>query len=206
MTKSVEELQELAESDIPGGSDDGSQSDEDSPAETTGEAGAGTGGVEAGTGEAGVGSDDSSGGLRSRLPRPSLSSPSLPSLGTLFVPKRFLIALVLSVVGLIAGGAIPFVGVVTRYLGLFAAAFVLGLAFKSSAYAETGLAGSVSAAVALLLGTISTGGFILGADLLGRYGLTVTGVGVGVGLLVSLVGHYFGRDLRAGVTREVGSE
>lgn len=197
MGKSIEELQELAESDLPSEETTNGTDGEAATAEdTSGTVGA-SGPTEADATEE---STDTSGksGLRDRLP----SLPK-PSVGTLFAPKRFLIALVLSVAGLVVGGAIPFVGVVTQYLGLFAATFVYGLAAKSRAYTETATAGSVAAAVALLLGTLTTGGFVIGADLLGRYGVPITGVGVGVGLLVSLLGHYFGRDLRAGLTRDI---
>jgi hypothetical protein len=121
----------------------------------------------------------------------------------LFSPRRFLIALALAVGGLVVGGAVPFVGIVTRYVGLFAATFGYGLVRSDSAYTEVSLAGAVAAAVTLLLGTLSTGGFVLGADLVGRYGITLTGVGVGIGLLVALVGHYFGRDLRKGLTQDI---
>ncbi|MFB6177386.1 MAG: hypothetical protein ABEI99_09635 [Halobaculum sp.] len=190
MGKSIEELQELAESDLPGeeatDGSDGEVSDTDTR----------------GTDEDDIGDGGETGGRLSGI-RQRLPGVPRPSTGTLFAPKRFLLALALSVAGLVVGGAIPFVGVVTQYLGLFAATFGYGVAAKSSAYTEAGLAGAVAAAVALLLGTLTTGGFVVGADLLGRYGLPITGVGVGVGLLVSLIGHYFGRDLRAGLTKDI---
>ncbi|MEZ3143277.1 hypothetical protein [Halobaculum sp. MBLA0143] len=173
MSERMEELQELADSDLPDETDEEASTGSDETAETSG------------------------GGLRDRLPgRPSLS-------GSLFAPRRFLLALGLAVAGLVVGGAIPFVGVVTRYVGLFAAAFGYGLVTDDGAYAEVGVAGAVAAAVTLVFGTLTTGGFVLGADLIGRYGITLTGVGVGIGLLVSLVGHYFGRDLRAGLTQDI---
>ncbi|ERH11952.1 MAG: hypothetical protein J07HB67_00963 [halophilic archaeon J07HB67] len=175
MSERMDELEELADSDLPG------ETDTD---ETTGHDAADVDQSAA---------ESSDGGLRERL------SPS----GALFSPRRFLIALALTVGGLVVGGAVPLVGMVTRYVGLFAATFGYGLASGRSAYTEVGLAGAVAAAVTLLLGTLSTGGFVLGADLVGRYGVTLAGVGVGVGFLVALVGHYFGRDLRKGLTRDV---
>lgn len=180
----MEELKELAESDVPG--------------ETDGESSTGTDGSPAADEPTASGDAGADGGrLRDRLP-------GLPSVsGSLFGPRRFLLALGLAVAGLVVGGAVPFVGFVTRYVGLFVAAFGYGLVTDRSAYTEVGLAGAVAAAVTLLLGTLTTGGFVLGADLVGRYGVALTGVGVGLGLLVSVVGHYFGRDLRAGLTRDV---
>lgn len=195
MGKSIEELQELAESDLPG---EEASNGSDSEASKGGETDDGTGGVGDDTATDTGRTSGRLSGVRDRIP-----SVSRPSAGTLFAPKRFLIVLTLSVVGLAAGGMLPFVGVLTQYLGLFAATFVYGLAAKSRAYTETGVAGAVAAAVTLLLGTLSTGGFVLGADLLGRYGFAITGVGVSVGLLVSLLGHYFGRDLRAGLTKNI---
>jgi hypothetical protein len=123
--------------------------------------------------------------------------------GSLFAPRRFLIALVASVAGLVLGGVLPFVGFLTQYAGLFAAAFAYGLLTDEAAYAEVGTGAAVAAAVTLLLGTLTGGGLVVGTDVIGRYGLTITGVGVGIGLLVGVVGHYFGRDLRAGVTRDI---
>ena len=182
MSERMDELEELAETDLPGEATD----EETAAADAVGDSAAST---EVSSQEA-----SSSGGLRGRLPTPS---------GTLFSPRRFLIALALAVGGLVVGGAVPFVGIVTRYVGLFAATFGYGLVSADSAYTEVSVAGAVAAAVTLLLGTLSTGGFVLGADLVGRYGITLTSVGVGIGLLVALVGHYFGRDLRNGLTQEI---
>jgi len=183
MSERMDELEELAESDLPGeATDDETASEADdagSPADVS---------------STEAESTASSGGLRDRLPTPS---------GTLFSPRRFLVALALAVGGLVVGGAVPFVGIVTRYVGLFAATFGYGLVRADSAYTEVSAAGAVAAAVTLLLGTLSTGGFVLGADLVGQYGVALTGVGVGIGLLVALVGHYFGRDLREGLTQNV---
>lgn len=202
MSERLDELQELAESDV-GEPPDDTDTGADAEGSSADAATTGTGGLDAvesgATGDdVAAETDESSGGLRGRLPsRPSLG------LSRLFGPKRFLLALGLAVGGLVAGGAVPFVGAVTQYVGLFAAAFAYGLVASDSAYVETSVAGAVAAAVALLLNTLSAGGFVVGADVLGRYGITLTAVGVGLGLLVSLVGHYFGRDLRAGVTRDV---
>ncbi|MEZ3114425.1 hypothetical protein RYH80_00590 [Halobaculum sp. MBLA0147] len=202
MSERLDELRELAESDVGEPPDDpdaeveagGASADTATTGAPTRDAAA-SGATADG---AGAETDESSGGLRSRLPgRPSLG------LSGLFGPKRFLLALGLAVGGLVAGGAVPFVGAVTQYVGLFAAAFGYGLVASDSAYVETSVAGAVAAAVALVLNTLSAGGFVVGTDVLGRYGITLTAVGVGLGLLVSLVGHYFGRDLRAGVTRDV---
>jgi len=194
MSERMDELEELANSDLPGEATDDETAGSDTAADDSVSSAEASSESEASAAATPSTDETSSSGLRSRLPTPS---------GTLFSPRRFLIALALAVGGLVVGGAVPFVGIVTRYVGLFAATFGYGLVRSDSAYTEVSLAGAVAAAVTLLLGTLSTGGFVLGADLVGRYGITLTGVGVGIGLLVALVGHYFGRDLRKGLTQDI---
>jgi hypothetical protein len=132
----------------------------------------------------------SSGGVRGRL-------------GRLFSLRAFLLALVLSLVGLFLGGAVPVVGFVGRYVGLFAAAFVVGLVAQRRRYLEVGLAGGLASGLGFVLSAVTSAFLPFAVSLLAEYGLAVAGVGAGVGLLVSLAGHYFGRDLRDGLTREV---
>ena len=86
-------------------------------------------------------------------------------LGGLFSLRTFLLALVLSVVAVVAGGAVPRVGFV--------------------------------------VGTLTNAFFPFAVRLLTEYGVVIAGVGVGVGALAALVGHYVGRDLRDGLTREL---
>jgi len=93
---------------------------------------------------------------------------------------------------------IPFV----EALGIPAGAFVYGLVASERRYVETGVAGTL------------TGG-LLGASALFTQLVTTSvatgntrafllvGVAAVVGLVVSLVGHYFGRDLRDGLTRDL---
>lgn len=131
-------------------------------------------------------------GLRSRIP-----SPSVP-----FSPRRFGLAIALLTVGIVAGGWVPLVGAITQYVGLFAAAFLLG-AIDRASYLEAGTAGAAAGGVSTVLGLLSTGGFVIGVDLFRRYGLAVAGVGVFAGLAIAIVGLYFGRDLRNGVTRSI---
>lgn len=126
----------------------------------------------------------------------------LPSVGIPFSPKRFGLAVGLITVGIVAGGWIPFVGAITQYVGLFGAAFLLG-ATGLSGYLETGAAGAAAAGLSTVLGLLTTGTFVIGVDVLQRYGLAVAGVGVSIGLLVSLIGLYFGRDFKDGLTRSL---
>jgi phage-related tail protein len=115
--------------------------------------------------------------------------------GDVFSVRAFLVALALTAVGVVLGGFVPLLGAVLRYVGVFAATFALGAASERRHYLEAGLAGAL----------VPTAG-----TLLEYFALTVAGVGIpviaiaaGVGLLAGLAGHYFGRDLRDGLTREL---
>ena len=126
---------------------------------------------------------------------PSLSSPSVSL-------RSFLVVLVASLAGVIVGGSIPIVGSIGRFLGLFAVAFAVGTVGSRSRYLEVGV-GAIAAGVAFLLGTLTSIFAPVAVRVLADYGVAIVGVGTGAGLLVSIVGHYFGRDLRAGLTRDV---
>jgi hypothetical protein len=115
--------------------------------------------------------------------------------GRLFSPRRFLGTFAAAGVGLlVAGAVVPSVVPLGGLLGVFAATFALGLAGWRR-YVEAGLAGGAVAGVALLLGhpVIS----MVGA------GAPLTAFGAGTGAAVALLGHYLGRDLRAGLTRDL---
>jgi hypothetical protein len=128
----------------------------------------------------------------------------LPSVSGPFVSLRsLLVILVASLAGVIAGGSIPIVGSIGRFLGLFAVAFATGLIGSRSRYLEVGVAGAVAAGVTFLLGTLTSIFAPVAVQVLADYGVAIVGVGTGAGLLVSIVGHYFGRDLRAGLTRDI---
>jgi hypothetical protein len=115
-----------------------------------------------------------------------------------FAPKSAGVSGVLLLAGALLGGVvpIPFVGGVTRLLAVGAAAFLHGTTASDSRYAETFVAsGVVGAGIAVVTNPL----------------LTFTGIGIPLvamstvaTMLVALVGHYFGRDLRAGLTQDVG--
>jgi hypothetical protein len=115
----------------------------------------------------------------------------------LFSFRGFLLALVLSVVGMLLAGVVPLLpGSVAALLGVFLAGFVLGLVRERRAYLEVALAGAGTAAVATLLD------YLLIATL-GGFGVPLAAVTGGAGLLAGVGGHYFGRDLRDGLTRDL---
>lgn len=126
------------------------------------------------------------------------------NLSRLFAPKPFLLALGLAVAGVVAGGAIPVIGAVARYGGLAVAGFALGVLSGSRRYVEAGLAGALAAGGGFLLSSLSSLPWL--AAVSAETGVAVAGVGVSVGTLCTLAGHYFGRDLRAGLTQQIGTE
>jgi hypothetical protein len=122
-------------------------------------------------------------------------------LGRAFSPRSFAAVLALSVCGLLLGGAIPLIGFVGQFVGLFAVAFGVGLLSSRRRYLEVGLAGALASGLGFVLGTLTATLFAVG--FLAEYGVAVAGIGAGAGLLASLAGHHFGRDLRDGLTREL---
>lgn len=133
----------------------------------------------------------------------SQSKPARSRLGNLFSPRLFLLALVLSVVAVVLGGAVPIVGVVGRLVGLFAVAFALGVVASDRHYLEVGLAGAVASGLGFVVSTLTSAFFPFAVRLLSEYGIAIAGVGAGVGALAAVVGHYFGRDLRDGLSRDL---
>jgi len=161
------------------------------PASLLDEDGSGSGDVASGVAESDAAST-SGGRLRGRLP----SGPTVSI-------RSFLVVLALLLVGLFVGGSIPLVGAVGRFVGLFAAAFAIGLGGSRSRYLEVGLAGALASGAAFVLGTLTSVFAPIAVSVLADYGLAIAGVGVVSGLVASLAGHYFGRDLRDGLTREI---
>lgn len=132
--------------------------------------------------------DSERGGRLSRL-RPSVSSP--------FSVRVFLLAVVLMVVGSAVAGLVPFVPAsVATVVGVFLGAFALGLGRGTRSYLEVSLAGAGTAVVAALTQ------FLL-ISVVGNLGVPLAAAGAGAGLGAAVVGHYLGRDLRAGLTRDL---
>lgn len=113
--------------------------------------------------------------------------------GGLFSPARFLLALALSAVGLLAGSAtVPIAG---GLVGVLVGTFLVGLASERRPLAETGLAGATVVGVSTLFDYLVW-------TLVG-VGLPIVAVGAAVGLAVGALGGYLGSDLRDGLTREL---
>lgn len=123
-------------------------------------------------------------GLRNRV-----SSP--------FSLRAFLLALGLAVAGSALAGFVPFVPTaVATLVGVFAGGFVLGLVRSTRSYLEVAASGVAVAVVAVL-------SQYLVVSFLGDVGVPVALIGAGSGLLAGVLGHYFGRDLRAGLTKDL---
>lgn len=116
--------------------------------------------------------------------------------GRLFSPRAFLFALVtVAVATAVAGTLIP-LGSVGGLLGTALGAFGYGVVASRSRYVETAAAG----AAVLGVGTLAD---YLVITAVSGIGLALPLAGAAIGLVVALLGHYFGRDLRDGLTREI---
>lgn len=124
--------------------------------------------------------------------------------GRWFSLKSFALVVLAVGFGVVLGGAIPLIGgTIGPALGVLLGAFLVGLLFSSRKYVETGIAGTVAGAGTAVTSVLGVGFLPIGLDYLSEWGLPLLAVGGGLGLLLALVGHYFGRDLRAGVTGDV---
>ncbi|OYR43329.1 hypothetical protein [Halorubrum sp. Hd13] len=124
--------------------------------------------------------------------------------GRWFSAKAFALALAAVAIGVFVGGAIPLIGgTIGSAGGVFLAAFLIGLALSARRYVETGLAGAAAGALVAVTNVLGVGFLPIGFDYLQQWGLPLLAVGGGVGLVAALLGHYFGRDLRAGLTADV---
>ncbi|WP_029601463.1 hypothetical protein [Natronobacterium lacisalsi] len=124
---------------------------------------------------------------------PSLPRPGPISRGDLFSPKAFLALVLLIGTGLLAGGTV--IPVAGRLIGMFAVAFLVGLLASKRRYLEMAAAGVLSSGLVTLVTD----------PLLAVAGNTqiLLAVGATAGLATTVIGYYFGRDLRAGLSRDV---
>ncbi len=120
---------------------------------------------------------------------------SLPRLSPTqyFSPKAYFALIMVIGAGLFAGNTvIPFAG---RMIGIFGAAFLIGLVTSKRRYLEMTAAGVSVGIVAAMFN------FTLFA-MLGSTG-NMLAVGTTTGALACLGGYYFGRDLKNGLARDV---
>jgi hypothetical protein len=127
---------------------------------------------------------DADGGVRERVRRRAAA---------LFSPRIFLLALALSTAGVLAGNAVPLVGTLGGVAGVVGAGFLVGLVGRR-AYLEVAAAGLLAVGAATLLD------FLVVTLVAGP---SMVAIGAGTGALAGVLGHYLGRDLRAGFTRDL---
>jgi hypothetical protein len=116
-------------------------------------------------------------------------------LGKVATTRSLGTALALSVVGVVAFGFVPILSIANTLLGIAAAGFAYGLGSEERRYVEMALAGAVTGGATTLLGNLAVAVFASGGTLLG--------VALLAGAAAGAVGHYFGRDLRAGLTADL---
>ncbi|MFP9060239.1 DUF456 domain-containing protein [Natrialbaceae archaeon A-chndr2] len=115
--------------------------------------------------------------------------------GQYLSPKALLAVLLTLTAGMLVGGTVLSFSGIGRVIGLALAAFTVGLVTSKRRYLELSAAG-VGVGV---LGALLDFGILLPTDA----GQTILAVGAGAGLLASVVGYYFGRDLRDGLSRDI---
>lgn len=137
--------------------------------------------------------EEPGGGLGSRLPSLSIPSPSLPL--PRFTLRGVALSLIVCVAAFLAAGVVVPLGGLAGLVGVFVAAFALGLIGRGY-YLELAVAGAGTAAVGALLDQLLLATV---ADI----AVPLTVVGGTAGLLAAVLGCYFGRDLRDGLTQGV---
>jgi len=128
--------------------------------------------------------------VTSRL-RDRLASP----FSGLFSVRVFLFVLAMTLVTMTLVGTVVPLGGLAGFVGIATAGFGVGLVDSRRRYLEFGLAGGLAAGLGTLLDHLVLSALGLGVPLLA--------LGVGAGSLAGVVGHYFGRDLRDGLTRDL---
>jgi hypothetical protein len=141
-------------------------------------------------------------GVDTEIPSSADDDGDAGRLGGRFSAKALLVSLVAVAAGVGVGGMIPLVGGITSLVGVAAATFLLGVLGRSW-YLETGLAGGAVVGVNFALSLLTSVALPIGVDFFQQYGLAFSGVGVVVGVALALAGHYFGRDLHDGLTRDI---
>ena len=115
--------------------------------------------------------------------------------GSYFSLRALVVAFVAIGGGMTLGSLVPMIPF-TAFAGIPVGAFLHGLLDRERRYAETAVAGGLLAGLAVITS-------LLPQVLAGLNGTRLFAIAAAVGLVLSLVGHYFGRDLRDGLTRDL---
>jgi hypothetical protein len=101
------------------------------------------------------------------------------------------------------GSMVPIVGIIGTLAGIAAGAALVGAVLGGRRYVGVALAGAVTMLALVGLSTLTSLLAPVAIGLISQVGPAV-GVGAGAtGAVAGLVGHYVGRDLRAGLARPV---
>jgi len=115
-------------------------------------------------------------------------------LGSLFSVRAFGLSLVFAVGGAVLASSVVPLGP-GWILGVVVAAFLYGLGADARRYPELVLAGALAGGGWALLGNAALAVFGLG--------FPIVALGALVGGVAGAIGHYFGHDLRDGLTRDL---
>lgn len=115
--------------------------------------------------------------------------------GSYFSPRALVVAFVAVGAGMTLGSLVPVIPF-TAVAGIPVGAFLHGLLDSERRYAETAIAGG-------LLSGLAAVSALLPQLLAGLNGTRLFAVAAVVGAVLAVLGHYFGRDLRDGLTRDL---
>lgn len=148
----------------------------------------------------------SAGGLRDRIPgggsseRRGIRGRLADRFGGWFSVRTFGLVLLTTVaLSLLTGWLVPLVPA-SGLIGVFAAGFLFGVLGEERHYLEVGAATLLSGAVTAILGNLLVS---VAAIVGGGTGAPLMALGASASGLTGIVGHYVGRDLRDGLTREI---
>jgi hypothetical protein len=115
--------------------------------------------------------------------------------GRIISVRGLVMSLFVVTTGVLLADQILPLGGVDSVLGVVAGAFLYGLGSDVRHYVELALAGAIVGGTSALLGNLVLS--LVGA------GIPMVAFGAGAGALAAVTGHYFGRDLRDGLTRDL---
>ena len=115
--------------------------------------------------------------------------------GSYFSVRALVVAFGAIAGGMTLGSLVPMIPF-TAFAGIPVGAFLHGLLDRERRYGETAVAGGLLAGLAVITS-------LLPQVLAGLNGTRLFAIAAAVGLVLAVVGHYFGRDLRSGLTRDL---
>lgn len=128
----------------------------------------------------------------------SLRDRLLSNVTGVFSPRHFLLAFVVLSIGLFIPSLLPIISALpgVGLIGLFCGAFALGGVGSDRQYLEVGTAGALAVGMSFLTQYMTIA-------LVGSRVSEFATLGFGVGIVVAVIGYYFGRDLRNGLTQDI---